>query len=307
MVKSQSAYPSSHYSALSTSSAYPSQSKKSKTSPCAPCAPPSCPVKCNPCDVPVYKTGQCCVPTKYVKVPGPKGATGPPGQDGKSGATGPTGPQGQAGLPGDNGGQGFTGPTGDQGFTGPTGAVGETGFTGPPGTEATPVFGSTTYSSEIFEIPLIITIPMPAQGVDNEVVQVTPLVVASGSSLKTALGIGVTATFGQLEIVTGGTYSLTYAYSGGWTPDGSTFNNPLDLVQIQTGIAINGFLGSTQYASLSPTSANIATSSELYIILSPGDIITFEHVWVTANYVGTAPTVSPYSIYNVSMTATLIE
>ncbi|MCH5459729.1 collagen-like protein [Bacillus cereus] len=64
---------------------------------------------------------------------GPTGATGITGSTGPTGATGITGPTGPTGVTGITG---STGPTGATGITGPTGLTGVTGITGPTGFES---------------------------------------------------------------------------------------------------------------------------------------------------------------------------
>ncbi len=69
-------------------------------------------------------------------MPGPTGATGPPGAtgpQGPTGLTGATGPQGPAGSTGATGPAGATGPQGTDGSTGATGPAGATGPQGPAG------------------------------------------------------------------------------------------------------------------------------------------------------------------------------
>ncbi|MDZ4542545.1 hypothetical protein CN419_02485 [Bacillus cereus] len=76
---------------------------------------------------------------------GPTGATGITGSTGPTGATGITGPTGPTGVTGITG---STGPTGATGITGPTGLTGVTGITGPTGpTGVTGITGPTGFES----------------------------------------------------------------------------------------------------------------------------------------------------------------
>lgn len=73
--------------------------------------------------------------TQIVKLQGPKGDPGPPGEQGLPGVQGPPGPPGKDGINGAKGEQGLQGPPGPPGRDG---TKGEQGIPGPPGPKGEP-------------------------------------------------------------------------------------------------------------------------------------------------------------------------
>ncbi len=84
-----------------------------------------------------------------VNIKGPKGDTGPQGEQGPKGDTGATGPQGEKGDKGD---QGIQGVKGDTGAEGPQGPKGDTGAEGPQGPKGEKGDDGKSYLSEFITV-----------------------------------------------------------------------------------------------------------------------------------------------------------